>query len=392
MGVIGKSYARRMSRSPRDLPAARIIEAPMNIRRTQHLQVRVFVLTVLVLLAPWRSARAEFALSTSDSLRFFSDSGTLVQTISDLSETLDGLTLGSNGIIYTGCNELGFANVHRFYSNAARVDPPPFPGPYGTFASGFTIPGSMAFGPGGDLFETSVDFQPFQSQFGEQRVVRIDGQTGALKSPLPGSIPGSASPTVFLRDIQAAPGNELYVGESDGTIQRYSIGPSSATIVKTLNTGIQGLRWMTLGLDGLLYIRESINNSIVRYDPNAMAVVDTFVASVPMTNTFDTGIGPAFATGDIFFGPGGDLFALNNSTDVDGHVVRFDGQTGNYKGVMFSVPAGGADPTKGMTGLGFYLAVPEPGSLPLAIIGTTIVGAWLAVRRKPMPFVALRRA
>lgn len=81
---------------------------------------------------------------------------------------------------------------------------------------------------------------------------------------------------------------------------------------------------MTLGPDGLLYVTDTLNEQVVRYDLTTGGLVDVFVSP---------GTGGLQNPWPLAFGPNGDLYVGENS---GGRIVRFDGATGAFMDVVAS--------------------------------------------------------
>lgn len=325
-------------------------------------------------------APADFLLSTTSGFGRYESNGNRQFLDTFLGETLEGMTVGPDGYVYMVTNDLGQPSIYRFdpvtneyvdgVDEYGYVTPwaqyglnQPFPIPY-------LIPGRFKFGPYGDLFAIG---SLFSSPPPAHRILRIDGETSAIEYALDGALEFVFGPRFV--DIGVSDGGDLFVAISDGTIQRHTINEGSSSLATTFDTGIDNLRSMAIGPDGLLYLSDGVTDSIFRYDPDSMAM-DIFVRSLP--------VGDANAMGDFYFGPGGDLFVIiagRWDTMDDSHLLRFDGDTGAYLGIAFSVPpityVGFSEP--GFARLGLFVPVPEPTSLPLLVAPAV---AMLVVRRR----------
>jgi sugar lactone lactonase YvrE len=122
-----------------------------------------------------------------------------------------------------------------------------------------------------------------------------------------------------------------------GRLHRFDAA-SGASIDAFISTPFGLPNGTAMGPDGLLYVATMnydangmfpvpCDGSIQRYDPNTGAFVSTFVPS---------GSGGLAAPFEITFGPDGNLYVANTLANDAGNVLKYDGQTGAFLGVIAS--------------------------------------------------------
>ena len=178
---------------------------------------------------------------------------------------------------------------------------------------------------------------------------------------------------------------QLFVGSyyNPGEVFRYDLDTSGGTggLPFIAGSGLDRPRGATIGPDGILYVANTLDNEVLRFNPDTGAFIDVFANTgiiFPIGITFGpdgnvyvangtsntvmklngtTGASSVFATGrsgqelyDIAFGPDPndpgelDLFVTaSGSTSAIRGVMRFDGDTGAYEtdiipGSMMSAP------------------------------------------------------
>jgi|GEM_PF-1360708 len=102
---------------------------------------------------------------------------------------------------------------------------------------------------------------------------------------------------------------------------------------------LRGAQAIRQGPDGLLYVASELTNRVLRYDPATLDFVDVFVQDDPSTPGFDELAGLRKPTG-LDFGPNGDLYVGGFESNS---IVRFDGATGEPRGVVVPRGTGGLD-------------------------------------------------
>ncbi len=85
---------------------------------------------------------------------------------------------------------------------------------------------------------------------------------------------------------------------------------------------------ITVGSDGIVYVGDGATASVIRYNGETGAIIDTFVES---------GSGGMLGVKDLNFGPDGNLYV-----SVDSSIYRFDGSTGDFIDIFASNPETGS--------------------------------------------------
>jgi sugar lactone lactonase YvrE len=150
------------------------------------------------------------------------------------------------------------------------------------------------------------------------------------------------------RGIAVGPDGNVYVSDSDQNIvYRYdgatgaslpAPGQTGAVFVPAGSGGLNGPKGVAFGADGNLYVVSYFSKQILRYQGPAGSSPGAFVGVfASVTN----GAGPE----DLTFGPDGNLYVSvidsAQSNTPDGKIDRFDGSTGAPIGSGTFVPAGG---------------------------------------------------
>ena len=154
------------------------------------------------------------------------------------------------------------------------------------------------------------------------------------------------------RPLQVSPGPELWVSGYDSeALHRF--GATSGDQRPPL-PGIAGAQSVQLGPDGLYYVVAEKVNQVLRYRLDRL--VDVFVGDDPGTSANEAG--PLDGPTSAVFGPDGSLYVGSFHND---RVLRYDGQSGAYRGVFVRAGSGSLDgPDAGMTfGPDGHLYVPS---------------------------------
>jgi sugar lactone lactonase YvrE len=178
--------------------------------------------------------------------------------------------------------------IIRFvYDGAVGTQPTTF-----IASSALGSPAGLIFGPDGNIYVSSLD---------NSSVVRYDGTTGA---PLP------------------APGQ------------------SGATFVPSGSGGIFRCGGLAFGPDGNLYVTSQLTNQIMRYDGTTG---DPLPADGQTGAVFIDSDANMHDPAGMIFGPGSDptsrdIFIISINSN---NVLRYDGQTGEFKGEYIPAGSGG---------------------------------------------------
>jgi DNA-binding beta-propeller fold protein YncE len=129
----------------------------------------------------------------------------------------------------------------------------------------------LAFGPGGDLFVASSTFEP--------GVLRYDSQTGA-------SLGTFVALTGAVTDLVFGPDGDLFVSEVEGefgtgAVQRFDGQTAAPLDVLSAGSLLEVPTGLAFGDDGLLYVCDTENDTVVRFDVDASAFVDVFAQLPP---------------------------------------------------------------------------------------------------------------
>ena len=208
--------------------------------------------------------------------------------------------------------------------DAVTGDPFPAPGLSGAdFIVPGTTPGSanlseptgMIYGPDGDLYVSS---------FGQNEVLRFNGQTGAFMNIFVSAGAGGLNSPMGLT---FGPDGDLYVSSwGNDSVLRFS-GQTGAFVNSYLTPLLKRPVGLAFGLDGNLYVASSDADptqlgtaAILRFDPQDPTQSDRFVSGI--TTPFG-----------IAFGPDGNLYVELGEVDTNHNiqfasVQRFDSRTG----------------------------------------------------------------
>ncbi|MDX2147375.1 MAG: hypothetical protein SFZ23_07610 [Planctomycetota bacterium] len=124
----------------------------------------------------------------------------------------------------------------------------------------------------------------------------------------------------------ASPQQSLFVSDWDtNAVIEFDVatGTMIRVAVPEQADGGRVLSALTIAPDGMILLTDYTTDEIRRYSPLTGALVDRFVAA---------GTGGMFNVTDMTFAPSGDLLVVNGG----GGVLRFDGQTGAFLGVLIT--------------------------------------------------------
>lgn len=252
----------------------------------------------------------------------------------------------------------------RFTNNVLRYDAQTgaFIGVFAT-GNGLANPNGIAYGPDGNLYVGLGD-QP--------RVLRLDGQTGALLNEFVG--PATPGGLINCRGIAFGPEGDLYVcsGSSDQVL-RYNGTTGAFVGVAASGQGMSGPVGLTFGPDGNLYVGCALSNTAYAFTTGG-----TFIRAFTC-GTNRNHLGTVFDRAgrllvaesvtnnvvayDRFTGACLGVVAQGNglsipiylALDADGNllvgsfgsdsVLKFDPATGTFLGTLVQPNAGGLDGT-----------------------------------------------
>ncbi len=243
-----------------------------------------------------------------------------------------GVTFGPDGNLYVGHHGLGV--VKRFHGATGQfID---------IFADGSDVAEEVAqvVFHGDYLFAATAE-----------SILRFEAITGAPapafgKSGALFATPVDQGVSTGVRSLTFGPDGDLYVTSSTANqVLRYhgTSGAFVSVFVPTGSGGVVSANALTFGVDGHLYVASLGTNAVLRYqgplEPNPGAYIDTFVAS-------GSGGISRISTGGLRFGPDGDLYVV--SVD-NGSVLRFDGLAGTLIETVVEPGEGGLTSARGMT-------------------------------------------
>lgn len=184
-------------------------------------------------------------------------------------------------------------------------------------AGGLDEPHNPTIGPDGNLYV-------FSGTTNDRKILRFDGLTGDFIDTFvdngEGGFTGGAK-------IEFGPDGSLYTG-SGSQVLRYDSNGNLASVAAS--EGLQAACGIQFGDDGYLYVYDTADEEMRRYNPDTGDLLDVFIpSSGNLINACDFDIG---IEGDIYI------------TDLTlGGVRRFSGQDGTFLGVFThpSRPASG---------------------------------------------------
>jgi DNA-binding beta-propeller fold protein YncE len=307
-------------------------------------------------------------------LCFNEANGTYMNEFSADSEGFYGVTIGPDDHVYVTGNTLGYGDVFRFTASGALT---------GKFANrNLTVPGSLKFGPDGNLYVTSIVF-PDSSARGQ--VLRYNGVNGSfIDAFISAGSGGLANPV----DVLFCQNEFVCVGDLGLGVLRYRAA-NGAFVDNFIPAGRGGLNSptaMTLGPDGHLYLCNRDNNAVLHYHSGTGEFLGAFVTS---------GNGGLSGPAGLAFGPDGHLYVSSRNTHS---VLRYNGTNGAFMGVFVSSAAGGLrSPTSlAFTARPCQLTIQRAGSQtvirwPAAFSNYTLTcktglaaSSWAAVAQRPV--------
>ena len=189
---------------------------------------------------------------------------------------------------------------------------------------GLAQPAALAFDAAGDLLVGSD---------GTSSVIKYDGASGALIGTFVASGSGGLS---GVRGMTFGPDGHLYISDSTNSVRKYDggSGASLGVFVAPAGGGLNGARGLVFIPDGRLLVAGQNNHAILGYDGGSGAY----------TGVFNDAANPAGPWG-LRIGPNGNVFVGTTSGAI--YVVEYDLQ-GRYqrryvRGDPFLVTPGGFD-------------------------------------------------
>lgn len=239
---------------------------------------------------------------------------------------------GPDGNIYVG--HLGFAAVLRYDGKTGR------------FIDIFADGRGQAGGTSQIIFHNGNLFASIGGG-----ILRFDGATGA-PLPAPGKTgatfvtPGDGNLLKGGHALAFGPDGHVYVTSTHtNEILRFD-GSSGAFLGAYVSSGSGGLsepNALTFGEDGRLYVGGIGSDAVHRYrgpsEPSPGGFVDNFVS--PGSGGLNS-----MPSGGLQFGPGGDLYISDRDASS---VLRYNGSTGAFIGVVVSPGQGGISKAGGFT-------------------------------------------
>jgi RHS repeat-associated protein len=174
-------------------------------------------------------------------------------------------------------------------------------------AGGLSQPHNPTFGPNGDLYVVSG---------GTQQVLRYDGQTGEFLEVFVDQGEGGFAGTAEL----AFDGNGNLNAPSANGVHRYDAAGQFIDAIAGPADGVQQACGIEFGPDGNLYVYDTFDEQMRRFNPQTGALIDVFIPGGNLANACD-----------FDFGPDGDIF-ITDATFRD--VRRFSGVDGSFLGVF----------------------------------------------------------
>jgi hypothetical protein len=286
----------------------------------------------------------------------FDQSGNLDPAFSSggLYESVQGVTVGSDGTVYSIQNTLGFTDVTKLDPNSGATI-----GGFGEIVDSTGAyaeePDAATFGPDGFLYVGSTAY----TSEGATNIFRVNPSTGVASQYM--KITGSVVPS-WIQSLAFGPNNDLYFVDDPGGLYNYTAGAQILEYIPTAKMLIPIISASSgeAALDGGIafapsgYLAVDTANGIAEYTTGG-TFVETLVPA---------GSGGLNGAGPIAFGPDGDLYAVSPGNR---EILRFNATTGQFLGTYVSSSQfGGAEPT----GIAF---VPEPTTLLPLIAGLALL-------------------
>ena len=188
----------------------------------------------------------------------------------------------------------------------------------GVFASGggMADPLGLTFGPDGNLYVASAN---------SGQVLRFEGKTGAFLGVFADCGAGSGPVNLTF-----GPDGNLYVSCGYNSILRFNGTTGASMGAFTSGGGPAYPRGLKFGPDGNLYVVNYNLGAVFRYDGATGAFIDTFVYP---------GSGGLATPSDLAFGPDGNLYVTGGMYPSPG-VFRYHGATGAFLGQFAVCPYG----------------------------------------------------
>jgi len=182
-------------------------------------------------------------------------------------------------------------------------------------AGGLLQPHNPTFGPDGNLYVLSG---------GTRQVLRYDGESGAFMDVFVANGEGGFGGAAELAFDSA--GN-LYA--TSGSVLRYDSAGNFIDSIAGAADGVGAACGIEFGPDGNLYVWDTADEEMRRFNPVTGGLIDVFIPSS----------GNVVNACDFDFGPDGDIF-ITDATK--GGVRRFDGTNGSFLGVFATTASSAA--------------------------------------------------
>jgi hypothetical protein len=189
-------------------------------------------------------------------------------------------------------------------------------------SGGLDGPSSLVFGPTGDLFVGSRI---------NSRIIRYNGATGALIGTFVAAGVGGLNQPHGL--IFGADGN-LYVSNANNAILRYNgtTGASLGAFVAPNSGGLNGPRGLTFLPNGRLLVSSFSSNTLLQYNGATGAFISQFNNGPTMNNPWGVRVGPD-----------GRVYAVRSTTTI--RVQQYKNDTGLYLRAFVRADTGLPSPT-----------------------------------------------